>query len=377
MTPLGILKIASSNTLHFLTVYVNNAEYTLFHFRELNIGDALLTAGIQLKKMNGKPGLGLMVMLDGEKKVFPGSMGTLATLTLDGEPATLETKIANDSVITVERGEDGKTPTLRLLDVVTLEPSFSVKINGKEETVTPKVTVNDEVSLPTRILRDSDEIKTLSPRTVGEVLRLTGYPPTGKKIFFTLNGRRTHYTCTPEILMDDSPVQISLPIKSGDSIEYIPKDSPKVSDVIDISGINSFVKIFYNGAPFKVPTKANVNLKVNGRPATMNTLVDDDAVIEYSKTENNSVLVSDALLAVNFKAPDPKSRMTFSIKVNGQEVDFADSIHDGDTFEVILKTHDGQELESINSVEIPVNNLSDLNVSPNKKLTIQDFIRND
>lgn len=367
VTPLGILKIASSNTLHFLTVYVNNSEFTLFHFRELNIGDALLTAGIQLKKMNGKPGLGLMVMLDGEKKVFPGSMGTLAKLTLDGNPATLETKIANDSVITVERGEDGKTPTLRLLDVVTLEPSFSVKINGKDETVTPKVTVNDEVSLPTRILKDGDEIRTLSARTIGEVLRLAGYPPTGKKIYYTLNGRRSHYTCTPEILMDDSPVQISLPIKAGDSIEYIPKDSPKVSEVINISGINSVVKIFYNGSEVDIPTKANVDLKINGRPATMNTIVDDEAVIEYSKIEKNSVLVSDALLAVNFKAPDPKSRMTFSIKVNGHEVDFADSIHDGDTFEVTLKTHDGQELESVNSVEIPVN----------RKLTIQDFIRND
>ena len=376
VTPLGILKIASTNSLHFLTVYVNNSEYTLFHFRELTIGDALLSAGIQLKKMNGKPGLGLMVMVDGEKKVFPGSMGTLAKLTLDGKPATLETKITNDSVITVERGTDGKVPTVRLEDVVTLEPSFPVTINGKEEIVSPKVTVNNEVSLPKRILKDGDEVKTLSPHTIGEVLRLTGYPPTGKKIFYTLNGRRTHYTCTPVILMDESPVQISLPVKAGDSIDYIAKDDPKVSDIINISGINSSVKIFYNGQEFDIPTMAKIDLRVNGRPATMNTLINDEAVIEYSKTEKDSVTVSDALLAVNFKAPDSKSRMTFSIKVNGRDADFADPIHDGDNFEVILKTHDGQELSSVQGVEVPVNNpLSNMN--PNRKLTIQDFIRND
>lgn len=376
VTPLGILKIASSNTLHFLTVYVNNSEYSLFHFRELTVSDALLTAGIQLKKLNGKPGLGLMVTLDGEKKVFPGSMGTPAKLTLDGEPATLETKISNDSVINVERGEDGRTPTLKLGDIVTLDPSFSVKINGKEEVVTPKVTVNDEVSLATRILKDGDEIKTLSPRTIGEVLRLAGYPPTGKKIFYKLNGRRTHYTCTPEIFMDESPVKISLPIKAGDSIEYIAKDSPKVADVINISGINSAVKIIFNGEEYEVPTTAKIDLIVNGRPATMNTIVDDDAVIEYSKTEKNSVTVSDALLAVNFKAPDSKSRMTFTIKVNGHPADFADSLFDGDMVEVILRTHDGQELESLNSIEIPVNKpIGEL--AAKKKLTIQDFIRND
>lgn len=374
ITPLGILKIASINTLHFLTVYVNNREYTLFHFRELNVGDALLTAGIQLKKLNGKPGLGLMVMVDGEKKVFPGSMGTFAKLTMDGEEATLETKIRDDSQITVERGEDGKTPTLKLGDVVTLEPSFSVKINGKEEVVTPKVTVNDEVSLATRILKDGDEIRTLSPRTIGEVLRLAGYPPTGKKIYYKLNGRRAHYTCTPEILMDDSPVQISLPIKAGDSIEYIAKDSPKVADIINISGINSYVKIFYGGEEFDIPTMANIDLKVNGRIANMNTLVNDDAVIEYVKTDKKSVTVSDALLAINFKAPDSKSRMSFSIKVNGRESDFADSMMDGDTLEIILRTHDGQEIEPITAPD----NLANIKVSGGtKKLTIQDFIRND
>lgn len=386
VTPLGILKIASSNTLYFLTVYVNNREYSLFHFRELTVSDALLTAGIQIKKMNGKPGLGLMVMINGEKKVFPGSMGTLAKVTLDGQPATLETKIANDSTISVENGEDGKTPELLLSDVVTFEPGFSIKINGKEELVKPKVTVNDEVSLPTRILKDGDEIKTLSPRTVGEVLRLAGYPPTGKKIFYKLNGRRTHYTCTPDILMDDTPVQLSLPVKPGDSIEYIERDSPKVADIINISGINSSIKIFYNNEEFEIPTTSKIDLSVNGRPATMNTFINDDAIIEYKKIEKNSATVSDALLAVNFKAPDPKSRMSFTIKVNDTPSDFADPIHDGDTLKVILKTHDGEELSSINSIEIPINNRfsasqpsppSIQEIAAKRKLTIQDFIRND
>ena len=55
VTPLGILKIASINTLHFLRVYVNDAEYSLFNFRDLTVSDALLNAGIILKKLNGRP----------------------------------------------------------------------------------------------------------------------------------------------------------------------------------------------------------------------------------------------------------------------------------------------------------------------------------
>ena len=386
VTPLGILKIASTNTLHFLTVYVNNSEYSLFHFRELNVSDALLNAGIQLKKWNGKPGLGLMVTIDGSRKVFPGSMGTQAKLTLDGQPATLETKIANDSQITVERGEDGKIPEITLGEVVNAEPSFSVEINSKEFLVTPKITVNDEVSLPTRILKDGDAIKTLSARTIGEVLRLTGYPPTGKKIYYTLNGRRTHYTCTPEIFMDDSEVSISLPIHAGDKIEYIAKENPKVSDVINISGINSTIKILYNGEMYSIPITAQIDLTVNGRVANMNTIVEDDAEIFYKKTERKTATVSDALLAVDFVPPDPKSRMTFEIKVNGEFADFASTIYDGDKLEIILRTHDGVELPATSGKEVTVKSLNETtlqntstvtDLAPRKKLTIEDFIRND
>ena len=385
VTPLGILKIASTNTLHFLTVYVNNAEYSLFHFRELTVSDALLNAGIQLKKWNGKPGLGLMVTLDGARKFFPGSMGTQAKLTMDGQPATLETKIANDSQITVERGDDGKIPELRLSDVVNVEPSFSVEINGKEELVTPKVTVNDEVSLPTRLLKDGDAIKTLTARTIGEVLRLTGYPPSGRKIYYTLNGRRTHYTCTPEIFMDDSEVTTSLPVHAGDKIEYIEGENPKVSDVIDVSGMTTSLKIIYSGREYAIPVMAQIELTVNGRAANMNTIVEDEAEISYKKTDRKTATVSDALLAVDFVPPDPKSRMTFEIKVGGEPADFATLIRDGDTLEIILRTHDGVELPATTGKEVTVENLSETtlpNVSPtaetpHKKLTIQDFIRND
>lgn len=385
VTPLGILKIASTNTLHFLTVYVNNAEYSLFHFRELTVSDALLNAGIQLKKWNGKPGLGLMVTIDGARKFFPGSMGTSAKLTMDGEPATLETKISNDSQITVERGDDGKIPELVLGDVVNVEPSFSVEINGKTELVTPKIMVNDEVSLPTRILKDGDAIKTLTARTIGEVLRLTGYPPTGRKIYYTLNGRRTHYTCAPEIFMDDSEVSISLPVHADDKIEYIEKENPKVSDIIDISSISSTIKIHYNGVDFSIPVMASIELTVNDRAATLNTIVEDEAEISYRKTDRKTATVSDALLAVDFVPPDPKSRMTFSIKINGEPADFATLIRDGDTLEIILRTHDGVELPANSGREVIVGNLTETTLpsqnpsgdAPRKKITIQDLMRND
>ena len=112
VTPLGILKIASINTLHFLAVWINDIEYSLFNFRELNVSDALLAAGISLRKYNGRPGMGLMLTVNGERRSFPGTMGTLAQITIDGKSASLDSPIHDDCRIKLVAGENGTQPTV-------------------------------------------------------------------------------------------------------------------------------------------------------------------------------------------------------------------------------------------------------------------------
>ena len=383
VTPLGILKIATINTLHFLTVYINDEEFALFHFQKLTVSDALLNAGVQLRKLNGKPGLGLMIYIEGEKKFYPGSMGEVAKLTVDGEEATLETPLKNNCHIVVERGADGVTPVLELKDVIEELPSFKIKINGEEKEVAAKVTVNDEFSFMNRVLQDGDEIRILMPTTIGEVLRFTGYSPTGQKIRYKLNGKNLSYVCTPKILMNEMEVKLSLPVHDGDSIEYNPNDTPKVSDVLNISGINSSVKIYYSGEEYFIPTITDLDLMINGRPGNLNTLINDGATIEYKKFERRDITVSDALLAIDFKPPNPKTRINFEIKVNGKDAEFADTMREGDTLEVILKSHDGTIISSDSTIEIPFQGVGEpmtpetiKEISEKRKLTIRDFIRN-
>ncbi|MBQ4495205.1 MAG: pilus assembly protein PilM, partial [Selenomonadaceae bacterium] len=103
-TPLGILKVASTDTFHFFNVTINGQEINLFHFRELTVSDAILSAGIDYKKFNGKPGMGVMITLNGEKKFFAGTMGTLAKVFVNDKPATLETPLEDNCRITIEAG---------------------------------------------------------------------------------------------------------------------------------------------------------------------------------------------------------------------------------------------------------------------------------
>ena len=380
-TPLGILKVASSDTFHFFNVTINGREQNLFHFRELTVSDAVLSAGIDYKKFNGKPGLGVMVTLDGNKKFFPGTLGTFAKITVNDAPANLDTPLENNCRIMIEPGEDGVNAQIKIDDVIALEPNFTVTVNGKDFSVKPKILVNGEVSLPSRILVDGDEVVTKERRTIGELLRLANFPPTGKKIYYTLNGSKAHYVCKPDIFLNGDRADISDVPKAGDAIEYVANDAIKVGEILKDDNRTSAVKIFYNDREYKIPTATTIMLSVNGRVSTENTIIEDGAQILYEREEKNFVLVSDALLAVNFKAPPAKSRVSFEIKVNGAPVEFTDLIKSGDRLEITLRTPDGLEFKPLDDAEVPVQSdapdkpLTPAQKNPDKKFTLKDLIR--
>lgn len=394
VTPLGILKIASLNTLHFLSVYVNDKDYSLFNFRELTVADALLNAGINMRKFNGHPGLGLMVNIGTEKKFFPGTMGTLAKITVDGEDADLDTVIHDGSHINIIAGKDGTTPSVKLGDLVNAGQEYTIYVNGREKHIRQTATINGKEATADTLLADGDIIEGRSFKSLGEALLAAGYPPTGHKIHYKLNGSPATYTCTPEILLNDAPANISMPIHEGDHIEYIADDAPKLSDVLNLSDSDTSIVIYYEGNEFFIPS-ANIELMLNGHKASLGTLIDDDCEIIYDKSERQSTTVSEALLAVGFKPPAASARLTFNILVNGQTADFTTLMKNGDTLAVeLISLETGKKInENKNTSGVPTlaalnnkftantNTVSTVNtdstLDTKKKLTIADFIRHD
>jgi len=339
VTPLGILQIASLNTLHFLSIYVNEEEYSLFNFRKLTISDALLNAGIQLKKFNGRPGLGLMLTIDGQSKFIPGTMGTLAVLTCDGSAATLDTPIANGSRITIQPGENGAPPKVTLAEVLEISPAYTIYINGEEKQLAAQFLINDKPAVPDQLLTDGDVIKTKQTRTVGEALKTAGYAPTGKKIQYKLNNTPAQYTVLPELLLNDQPATLSLTIHEGDRLDYLMPPEPKLGDVLKISELDAFIVIYFNKAEYKIPS-ATIALEVNGRPATANTIISDGCQVRYERSERKATLVSAALVAVGFEPPPATSRVSVNILVNGKPAEFTNPIKNGDTLDIDIQPLD-------------------------------------
>ena len=342
VTPLGILKIASINTLHFLAVWINDIEYSLFNFRELNVSDALLAAGISLRKYNGRPGMGLMVTVNGERRSFPGTMGTLAQITIDGKSASLDSPIHDDCRIKLVAGENGTQPEVRLSDIIGTIDSYTVVLNGEETAVTASILINESVPEGDPILRDGDVIVSRRERTLGEVLRTANLPPTGRRISYTLNGEARRFSTQPHITLNDVAAPLSTMLHEGDVIEYKETAIPTVESVLDLSAAASYATITYEGREHNVPA-SGFALTINGREASPGTIVEDGAVITYQKG-TGSANVSEALLAVGFTPPPATSRVTFTLLVNGTKADFTSPIRTGDTLEVAFTP-----LESLNA----------------------------
>lgn len=344
VTPLGILKIASLNTLHFLRVYVNDTEYSLFNFRDLTVSDALLNAGIILKKLNGRPGLGAMLKINGENKFIPGTMGTMAQLLLDDAPATLDTPIQDGSRLQVIAGTNGSIPEITLEDVVDIPPAYTVFINGQETNIAAQYTINGQLAQPGQLLHDGDDIISRDTRTLGEVLNTAGFPPLGKKIKYTLNDKDSQYTIAPRILLNDNEANLSDEVHQQDYIEYIAPDLPKLGDVLNVSELDASLVIYYEGQEHKIPS-ATVTLEVNGHPASTNTLIEDGSQVRYMKSLRAATTVSDALLAVGFQPPAAQSRVSFTILVNEKPVNFTDPIKNGDELAVVISQPAHNELD--------------------------------
>ena len=334
VTPLGILKIASINTLHFLAVWINDIEYSLFNFRALNVSDALLAAGINLRKYNGRPGMGLVITVNGERRSFPGTMGTLAQITVDGKSATLDTPIHDDCRIKLVAGEDGRQPEIHLSEVIGSTDSYTILLNGAKTDVAASILLNDDTPSGDPVLCDGDSIVTHPERTLGEMLHAMNLPPAGRGISYTLNGETRRFSAPPKITLNGAAASLSSVLREGDAVTYEEAGAPTIESVLDLSVAGSYAVITYEGKEHQVPA-SGFALTINGRAASPGTVVEDGAVIAYQKG-TGSANVSEALLAVGFTPPPATSRVSFAILVNGVKADFTSPIRTGDTLEVIF-----------------------------------------
>lgn len=336
VTPLGILKIASTQTLNFITIAVNQMEIRLFNFSNLTVSDALLAAGIGLKRLGGKPGLALTVKINERTKFFAGTMGKPAKLTLNGQAASLNTAIKTGDVIYAAPGIDGKPPEVKVKEVIDEAPApFDVFINEHKFSVLPRIMVNNQPAKPDQKLADRDTVNWHDVKSLGEILLSAGFKPTPRKFKYLLNNVSTQHSVSPTILIHDKTATISTEIKPNDQITFIEPKPPKLGDIVGLTNTDSQITIYFNKTKCQIPT-ARCQITLNGQPAALDAVAQDGSEITYTISEKSATMISDVLLAAEFKPPSALSQVKVEILLNNHPAEFTSPVKNGDAIDIVI-----------------------------------------
>ncbi len=174
ITPIGIAIAAKEKPIEYVSVTVNKLPVRLFDVKKLTIGDSILASGISINKLVGKPGLALIVEVNGKNITIPGSFGEAPKIYKNGEAAQSFDPIESGDVIMVEKGLDGETAKATAGQVIGKEKELlTLQVNGTDINLPPTLLVNGEPSNLDKYLSDRDKITFHYPKTIKEVLGST------------------------------------------------------------------------------------------------------------------------------------------------------------------------------------------------------------
>ncbi|MDR7073814.1 cell division protein FtsA [Fictibacillus barbaricus] len=170
VTPVGIGIAARENPVKYVTVSVNEKTVRLFEVKRLTIGDALVAGGAELGKLYGRPGMGLMVRINGEIKLIKGDVGTPPKIFKNGEECSITDFIKESDVIFYESGVNGADACISVKEAVNDHQTKTLYINGKPSMIETSYFVNQTFASNDTLIHDRDDISTYFPETIFEVM---------------------------------------------------------------------------------------------------------------------------------------------------------------------------------------------------------------
>jgi cell division protein FtsA len=335
VTPLGILKLAGSRSLTFVQVTLNDRPLRLFNLGKLTVADALLVAGLDVRSLHGRPGLGFTVTINGQKKFLPGSLGQPGYILVNGAEASFGDSLSEGDVIKVEKGKDGVSPHPTIAELVPVPAPFTVIIDDELVTAGPIITVNGKQAAATAKLADRDQVVCRQPGTLAEVLALAGRPTDSLEYRYIVNGNERTFVRWPEYMLNGVRCGPAAQVTDNDIIATLPVVTPTLAELLglDEEAEEAYIVLF-NGGKCRVPLR-RWSFTVAGKPAAAADTVRPGSYVDYSCYEIQP-MVSDVLLAAEFdpRSLPPGSRV--GILVNGEAAEFTTPVKNGDKVEVAV-----------------------------------------
>lgn len=342
VTPVGIAITANQHPIRYTTVIINDQTLRLFDVKKLLIGDVLLQAGIDIKKLHGRPGLAMTIKVNGKTTFIPGEHGTPPILLRNGEEARLDTAVQDSDEIAVIPGKDGMSATALLKDVIPMVDTLDIYINEQPHSLPPIIQVNGKEGSTDSELHDRDEIEVRLPITIAEVLAMTGWNPdemVQTEISVKVNGeQRSLPNRKLRVIAGEKEAGPQMRVRQGEQI-FISHDilnAPCIEDILSPEEKNLFhIRVNFNDQWITVPTN-EYEMYLKGEKVDLAEPLYRGANIEIRQNESKKPIFSDVFRVVDpvNDQPRPEGTYTFITLINGEQADFHSAIQNGDRLEL-------------------------------------------
>ncbi|MFZ3170817.1 MAG: cell division FtsA domain-containing protein [Carboxydocellales bacterium] len=305
ITPLGIAVTAfRGHGLGFSRVMVNGRPVRLFELNQGTVADALLAAGLDTRKLTGKPGMSMSVTVNREIKLVKGSLGTPAIIKVNGKPARLDTRIVSGGDIFVQEAINGRDGSGTVNDVLTeiVEDSW-VKLNGRKIMLRPIISMNGSIADRKAPLQDLAEITWALPNTVAEIISLSGIS-FSDSVRLSING--------VEAALDSK-------VSSGDELkveEFQPEQVQQKSMQIESFQI-------------ELPQLELNQTDNNSSKQNYKSIYVNNEIVEFYEI-SGKLMFYDVLGEIEFLPQPPFAGAVLKMEVNGIPASFTTAINSGD-----------------------------------------------
>ena len=339
VTPLGILKLSSSHHLSFVTITLNNLPLKLFNLGRLSVANALLAGGIDIRDLKGRPGLGLTLTINGTTTFVPGGHGQPGILTVNGQAASCDDEIHDQDQLVFKKGTPGQSPSPQIQKLLEVPPTFSLTINKKNYDVKPFITINGKPARPETKVPDRAEIVCRAPWSLGEVLMLLDYDTAKKEYGYQVNGSRRTYLVETEYKVNNSPAELTAPVKADDEIEIERPAVPKLYQVIGItSDCTEYIAVTFNKTLCNVPVRS-WKITVDGVVKKPEDEAPDGSKINFISNQSQP-MINSVMLAANFAPLKLIGATKIEILLNGQPAELTSLVKNRDQVDLIITPRD-------------------------------------
>ena len=336
VTPIGIAIAAKEKPIHYVSVTVNGLAIRLFDVKQLTIGDALLAAGIDLKKLYGKPGLAHMVEFNGNMLTFPGELGQAPLIIKNEQQSNIQSPIQNGDEITILKGKDGESKSLTVKDLihVPLEEK-KVFLNGEQISILPVYFKNgQQVSMDANI-EDRDKVIVTVPSTIDDLIMKVGHSSQMETTFtvFINNEKVSIQRFSSKIIVNGVPVIGNYQFSNGDEITLVSLDTPTVSSLLLEINIEMeyTINVLYNEKPLRL-TQVLVKVMRNGEILNGDEIVLCGDYLQLTELKKETFIFQDIFKFIDIDRPTQMKKLI--MKKNDEEATFFEPVQEGDSLEL-------------------------------------------